>query len=128
MREGDNSASINALLEQGETVRILRHGKPADPVARFHLNNGAALERIDFCGDVSEKGLRQSHGIMVNYLYDPAAIERNHEAYANAGEVAASAQVRRMLGGDEPGSITRGLQALLPSRGARTGPKKGAAG
>jgi malonyl-CoA decarboxylase len=90
-------------------------------VARFHLNNGAALERINFMGDTSAKGMRQSHGIMVNYLYDLGAIERNHEAYANSGEVAASASVRRMLGGEEPGSLTRGLQALLPPRQNRKG-------
>jgi malonyl-CoA decarboxylase len=71
-------------------------GRPIDPVARFHLGNGARLERVNFLGDPSERGLRQSHGIMVNYLYDLAAIEKNHEAYAEAGEVVASAAVRRL--------------------------------
>jgi len=117
--------AIRPLLEQAAAIYLLeakaRNGKPADPVARFHLNNGAALERINFMGDTSAKGMRQSHGIMVNYLYDLGAIERNHEAYANSGEVAASASVRRMLGGEEPGSLTRGLQALLPPRQNRKG-------
>jgi malonyl-CoA decarboxylase len=72
-------------------------GRPIDPVARFHLGNGARLERINWLGDVSEKGLREAHGLMVNYLYDLKDIERNHEAYANDGEIAASRQVRALL-------------------------------
>jgi malonyl-CoA decarboxylase len=71
-------------------------GRPVDPVARFHLGNGARLERINFLGDPSERGLRQAHGLMVNYLYDLSAIERNHEAFAENGEVITSAAVRRM--------------------------------
>jgi len=55
-------------------------GNPVDPVARFHLGNGARLERINWLGDVSEKGLRQAAGLMVNYRYNPTHIERNHEA------------------------------------------------
>lgn len=73
------------------------NGKPVDPVARFHLGNGARLERINWLGDKSPKGLRQSHGIMVNYLYDLKDIESNHEAYVNDGQVAASKTVRSLL-------------------------------
>ena len=72
-------------------------GRPLDPVARFHLGNGARLDRINFLGDTSDKGLSQSHGLMVNYLYDLASIEKNHETYANHGTVAASATVTREL-------------------------------
>lgn len=72
-------------------------GKPVDPVARFHLGNGARLERINWLGDKSAKGLRQSHGIMVNYLYDLKDIESNHEAYVNEGRIAASKSVRSLL-------------------------------
>ena len=72
-------------------------GRPVDPVARFHLGNGARLERINWLGDVSEKGLREAHGLMVNYLYDLKDIERNHEAFANDGDVIASRQVRSQL-------------------------------
>ena len=72
-------------------------GKPVDPVARFHLGNGARLERLNFLGDVSPKGLSQGHGLMVNYLYDLAAIEKNHETYANLGTVSASLTVNREL-------------------------------
>jgi malonyl-CoA decarboxylase len=72
-------------------------GRAVDPVARFHLGNGARLERINWLGDVSEKGLREGHGLMVNYLYDLKDIERNHEAYANDGEIVASRTVRALL-------------------------------
>jgi malonyl-CoA decarboxylase len=81
-------------------------GTPPDPVARFHLGNGARLERIDFLGDPSSKGMAESYGLMVNYLYDPKLIERQHEAYANKGEVAASSGVRKLLrGAPEPASL-----------------------
>ena len=91
-------------------------GKPLDAVARFHLHNGAQLERINVHGDLSAKGLRQSHGVMVNYLYDLDAIERNHEAYANGNEVVAAPAVRKLLTAEQPSTLSRGLQALLPKR------------
>src|SRR6185437_1707877 len=69
---------------------------PVDPVARFHLGNGARLERIDWLGDPSSKGIAQSHGIMVNYLYDLADIEKNHEAYAGSRTIVASNSVRKL--------------------------------
>jgi len=72
-------------------------GKPVDPVARFHLGNGARLEQINWLGDKSAKGLRQSHGLMVNYLYELKDIETNHEAYINQGVIAASKSVRSLL-------------------------------
>ena len=71
-------------------------GRIVDPVARFHLGNGARLERINPFGDLSEAALRQSHGLMVNYLYDLDHIEENHETFANRGEVVASAAVRKL--------------------------------
>ena len=70
-----------------------------DPVARFHLNNGAKLERINWLADISRNGLRQSLGLMVNYLYEPKAIEENHEKFAR-GEIVASSQVRALALGD----------------------------
>jgi malonyl-CoA decarboxylase len=72
-------------------------GRVVDPVARFHLGNGARLERINPMGDLSEKGLAESFGVMVNYQYDLAEIERNHEAFANQGVVAASSVVKKLL-------------------------------
>ncbi|HEX9180275.1 MAG TPA: malonyl-CoA decarboxylase [Burkholderiales bacterium] len=72
-------------------------GRPLDPVARFHLGNGARLERLDWMADLSPKGLRRSFGLMVNYLYDPDAIEENVERYSAEGNIAASYSVRRFL-------------------------------
>lgn len=72
-------------------------GQPVDPVARFHLGNGARLERLNFLGDRSGKGMQQSHGLMVNYLYALDAIEDNHEAYAEKGQIISSSAVRKLV-------------------------------
>jgi malonyl-CoA decarboxylase len=72
-------------------------GVPLDQVARFHLGNGARLERLNFLGDRSERALRQSHGLMVNYLYDLEDIEKNHEAFAQQRAVVAAGAVTRLL-------------------------------
>ncbi len=72
-----------------------KRGRQIDPVARFHLGNGARLERLNFLGDRSEKGLQQSCGLMVNYWYALDEIESNHEAFAEKGTVAASSAVRK---------------------------------
>jgi malonyl-CoA decarboxylase len=69
---------------------------PVDPVARFHLGNGARLERINWLGDPSPKGLAQSFGMMVNYLYDLDDIEKNHEAYAGSRTIVASGAVKKL--------------------------------
>ena len=71
-------------------------GRPVDPVARFHLGNGARLEKVNWLADTSARGLQQSHGLMVNYLYDPREIETNHEAFANLGQIAAARGVRNL--------------------------------
>lgn len=67
--------------------------RPEDPVARFHLGNGARLDRINWAADLSENGMAGSFGIMVNYRYQLDEIERNHEMFANKGVVVASAAV-----------------------------------
>jgi malonyl-CoA decarboxylase len=74
-----------------------KRGGALDPVARFHLGNGARLERINWLADVSEKALAQADGLMVNYLYDLDEIEKNHEAYAEGRTVVASNTVQRLL-------------------------------
>jgi malonyl-CoA decarboxylase len=74
-----------------------RSGRAADPVAHFHLTNGARVERLNWLGDTSDKGLQQSAGTMVNYLYRLDHIETNHEAYRGDGRVAASSAVRHLL-------------------------------
>ena len=71
-----------------------RGGKPIDPVARFHLGNGARVERINWAADKSANGLKQSFGLMVNYLYDLKRIEEYHEAYVNEGKVSCAKSVQ----------------------------------
>ena len=71
-------------------------GRALDPVAHFHLSNGARVERLNWLGDVSAKGLQQSAGIMVNYLYRLGEIEANHEAYRGEGRVAAASSLRNL--------------------------------
>ncbi|HYA73078.1 MAG TPA: malonyl-CoA decarboxylase family protein, partial [Roseiarcus sp.] len=73
-----------------------RAGGVIDPVARFHLGNGAKVERLNPLGDLSAAAMGQSHGLMVNYLYELDQIEKNHEAFVNKNEVAASSAVRRL--------------------------------
>jgi len=67
-----------------------------DPVARFHLANGARLERLNWMGDTSATGLRRSYGLTVNYVYRLADLERNHDAYANKFRVASSITFRQL--------------------------------
>ena len=69
---------------------------PVDPVARFHLGNGARLEQLDFLADLSEKGFAQSHGLMVNYQYELDEIEKNHEAFAESRTVVAANGIRKL--------------------------------
>ncbi|KZD10029.1 malonyl-CoA decarboxylase [Oceanibaculum pacificum] len=111
-------AALKALLAEGEwqqdealtdaleqpLVRLCaryltgrKNGRALDPVARFHLGNGARVERINWLGDVSAKGLRESYGLMVNYLYRREDIEDNHELFARDGTVAVSADVADLL-------------------------------
>jgi malonyl-CoA decarboxylase len=72
-------------------------GLPVDAVARFHLGNGARLERLDWLGDTSERALQQSYGLMVNYLYDLDYIEQNHEAYAQQHAIVAASAISRLV-------------------------------
>lgn len=79
-------------------------GQPPDPVARFHLGNGAELLDIHWLGDRSERGLARSFGIMVNYRYDLDKIEVNHEAYATQGKVVASRKLRNLAAAARKGA------------------------
>jgi malonyl-CoA decarboxylase len=101
-REPGLSKTAGPVLER-LCARYLLHegaGKRArDPVAHFHLSNGARIERINLHGDTSEKGAKESATLMVNYLYDPARIDEYHEAYAGEGKRNASAAVRRLARG-----------------------------
>jgi malonyl-CoA decarboxylase len=95
------AAQLRSILEPLAAHYFLKartpKGRLIDSVARFHLGNGARLERIDWLGDLSPKGLRESAGLMVNYLYRLDDIEKNHEAYANRDEIAASSAVKKLL-------------------------------
>ncbi len=95
-------------------------GRPVDPVARFHLGNGARLDRINFLADTSEKSMREACGLMVNYRYEPKEIERNHEAYANEGVVASSRTVRSLL---KLKSKARAIAAEAPQQPALPAPE-----
>lgn len=94
-------ARRDRLLGQMAAHYLLRartaSGRVIDPVARFHLGNGARLERINVGGNLSARGLRESHGVMVNYRYDLDDIEVNHEAFATRNTVVASNAARRLL-------------------------------
>ena len=92
-------------LALGYLLETRPDGQALDPVARFHLRNGARLERINWLADLSENGLKQSAGVMANYLYDLAAMDANHEAYLREGRIALGQEPRtlaRQLKGEEP--------------------------
>jgi len=95
------TAQLRSVIEPLAAYYFLKartsKGRLIDSVARFHLGNGARLERINWLGDLSPKGLRESAGVMVNYLYRLDDIEKNHEAYANDGDVVASNAVKKLL-------------------------------
>ena len=79
-------------------VHARRRGRAADPVAHFHLSNGARMERLNWLANVSEAGRAQSAGVMINYLYRSDMIEANHEAYKGEGRIAMSSAVRALAG------------------------------
>jgi malonyl-CoA decarboxylase len=78
-------------------VQAKSRDKPADAVARFHLGNGARLERINWMADTAPNGMEQSAGLMVNYVYDRKMMARNHEAYEQKNEVAYSLAIKKLL-------------------------------
>ncbi|HWK96488.1 MAG TPA: malonyl-CoA decarboxylase [Pseudolabrys sp.] len=100
-RDADKASQLREPMLRAAAYYYLRaktpRGLPVDPVARFHLGNGARLERIDWLADLSDKGIAQSYGLMVNYLYDVEHIEKNHEAFAEQRTVVASSSVQRYV-------------------------------
>lgn len=74
-----------------------KRNQPYDPVTRFHLGNGAEIENINWEADLSERGLFQSAGIMVNYKYVPSRIVSNHEAYVDEGKICVSSKVKKLM-------------------------------
>ena len=91
-------ASLEALAAWYLT-REWRDANVLDPVARFHLGNGARLERVNWGADMSARGLAQSFGLMVNYVYDLGEVERNHEEYVNRHRVACSVAIEKLAAG-----------------------------
>jgi malonyl-CoA decarboxylase len=98
-----NDAAKSAELEQSLVplcAAYLLHAKrgiePADPVARFHLGNGARLERLNWLGDTSAEGLQRSAGLTANYLYVMSEVDRNAESYRRTGTVTASAGIETL--------------------------------
>jgi malonyl-CoA decarboxylase len=89
--------------------------EPLDPVARFHLVNGARLERLNWLADMSALGMRQSAGMMVNYVYRLGEVERNHEAYARDRAIVASRSLQ-VLARQSPMTRTRGSLQLKKAR------------
>jgi malonyl-CoA decarboxylase len=88
-------------------VRAKSGLEPLDPVARFHLGNGAVLERLNWMGDTSESGMQRAAGMMVNYVYWLDELERNHERYFRDHDVVASPAIERLakespLGAEKP--------------------------
>jgi malonyl-CoA decarboxylase len=81
----------------GYLVRAKRGVAPLDPVARFHLGNGARVERLNWQGDSSPKGWKESYGVMVNYRYELSHIEANHEAFASEHAVVTAKAITEML-------------------------------
>jgi len=71
--------------------------QPLDPVAHFHLNNGALVSRIYWLADISTHGMDQSYGMMVSYRYEPSDVEKNHERFQHDGHIAAARRVMRLL-------------------------------
>jgi malonyl-CoA decarboxylase len=113
--DAESTARLRRVLEPLAAHYFLTarraDGRVIDSVARFHLGNGARLERVNWMGDMSDKGLAESYGIMVNYLYDLAEIERNHETFANQGAVVASSAVRKLA----PRAAKERAAAALPA-------------
>lgn len=85
--------------------------EPLDPVARFHLANGAALERLNWMGDASESGMARSAGLMVNYVYSLAEVEKNHERYFRQHAVVASPALERLARESPMAAVDRGAAA-----------------
>lgn len=102
---------LSAKPEDGERLRELAarylltakrpDGLPLDPVARFHLGNGARIHDVHAGADLSDKGLAQSHGAMVNYLYDLQTVAKNHEGFAAKRKIAVSPQMRTLAAAAE---------------------------
>ncbi len=89
-----DAARMQQLAALYLTAARRTNGAPRDPVARFHLGNGALVHKVHAGADLSDKGMAQSGGVMVNYLYDLARVSQNHEHFAASHRIAASSEIR----------------------------------
>ena len=97
--DAPSSSVLKSMLRNYFLKSERKDKKPNDPVARFHLGNGASLHQINVNADTSNKGTTESFGLMVNYKYSLSDVEHNHESYQNENKVIMSRGVRRWLGG-----------------------------
>jgi malonyl-CoA decarboxylase len=95
--EAELAARSSGPLLRACARYLTQPGGGEDSVARFHLGNGARLERLNWLGNTAQRGIEESYGIMVNYLYDLASIEANHEAFVRNGTVVRSPDVDVLL-------------------------------
>jgi malonyl-CoA decarboxylase len=98
--DGRLSQALRHVLEKLCARYLLREkadGRPLDPVAQFHLTNGARVNRVFWLADTSARGMSQSYGMMVSYRYELDEVDRNHERFLNGGHVPASGRVSRLL-------------------------------
>jgi malonyl-CoA decarboxylase len=113
-----SDAGMPALAAYYLTQAKTEEGTPVDPVARFHLGNGATIHALHGQADLSDKGRAQSGGVMVNYLYDLRKHAQHHEAYASNGTIAASSEVRALATrapfGDEVSKAGKTKQGTAP--------------
>lgn len=99
-KEGQEPETGDGLREQAATYLLTAkrsNGAPFDPVARFHLGNGAKVLAVHADADISPNGMKQSSGAMVNYLYDLPNISKHHHAFASDQTVAASSTVKALV-------------------------------
>jgi malonyl-CoA decarboxylase len=99
-RRAELAPKVQAWAARYFVTAKSRSGAPVDPVARFHLGNGASAHRINWPADLAPGAIRRGHGVMINYLYELDAIEARHEAFAADGTIARGPEVRRALQDD----------------------------
>lgn len=115
------SSLLPALAARYFLVARDSRQRAVDPVARFHLGNGASLARINCFGDLSAKAAATGLGLMVNYRYELDKVELNHERFVSAGEVAAAPAIRALLSSNRPPWRRRGNHSAAQSQNVRHG-------
>jgi len=99
-RDARIAEALRAAMERLCARYLLQEksgAQPLDPVAQFHLNNGARVNRVFWLADTSTHGMRQSYGMMVSYLYKLSEVDRNHERFLQSGHIDAARRVLRLL-------------------------------